>query len=107
MDVLEIFGAIMLVFGFFFFFVGVVGIVRLPDVHSRLHASGKVATLGFFGLLVGGGFLFPEFIPRLILLGLFYLMSAPTASHVIALTERKLRLEKEQLGETGQQAGQQ
>ncbi|MEL6269852.1 MAG: monovalent cation/H(+) antiporter subunit G [Chloroflexota bacterium] len=85
--IFQILGGVMLVLGLFFFMVGVVGIIRLPDVKSRLHASGKVATLGFFGLLIGGGLLFPAMLPRLLLLGLFYLISAPAASHVIAVSE--------------------
>jgi multicomponent Na+:H+ antiporter subunit G len=83
-----IIGAFMLIFGTFFFIVGVIGILRLPDVYTRLHASGKVATLGLFALLVGGGLITPEFMPRLLLVGLFYLLTAPVASHVIALANR-------------------
>lgn len=83
----EILGGAMMIFGLFFFVVGVIGILRLPDVYSRLHASGKVATLGLFGVLIGGGLLNPSLMPRLLLLGLFFLLTAPAASHVIALTE--------------------
>ncbi len=87
--ILQILGGAIVLLGLFFFIVGVVGIIRLPDVYSRLHASGKVATLGLFGLLVGGGLVMPSLMPRLILLGLFFLLTAPAASHVIALTDRK------------------
>lgn len=84
----EIVGSGMLIFGLFFFVVGIVGIIRLPDAYSRLHASGKVATLGLFGLLVGGGILMPSLFPRLLLLGLFFLLTAPTVSHVIAVADQ-------------------
>ncbi|MEM6282175.1 MAG: monovalent cation/H(+) antiporter subunit G [Chloroflexota bacterium] len=87
--ILQILSGVMMVFGLFFFFVGVVGVIRLPDVKSRLHASGKVATLGFFGLLIGGGLLMPALLPRLLLLGAFYLLSAPAASHVIAVSQQE------------------
>ncbi len=83
-----IIASIALLFGLFFFIVGVVGIIRLPNVYSRLHASGKVATLGMFSLLIGGSFVIPSLMPRLLLLGLFFLVSGPTASHVIALSNR-------------------
>ena len=89
MSILEILGGAGLLFGLFFYVLGVYGIMVFPDAYSRLHASGKVATLGLFGLLVGGGFLMPSLFPRLLLLGLFFLMAAPAASHVIALMERK------------------
>lgn len=88
MGILEILGGVFVLLGVFFFVVGIIGVIRLPDVYSRLHASGKVATLGIFGLLLGGGMLMPELMPRLILLGLFFLLTAPAASHVIALTNR-------------------
>ncbi|MDK3161424.1 monovalent cation/H(+) antiporter subunit G [Kamptonema cortianum] len=90
----EILGGLVILLGLFFFCVGVLGIFRLPDVHSRLHASGKVATLGLFGVLLGGGVLMPEFFPRLLLLGLFFILSAPAASHVIALIDRSPKAEQ-------------
>ncbi|MDI6799724.1 MAG: monovalent cation/H(+) antiporter subunit G [Actinomycetota bacterium] len=37
--------------GLFFFFVGVLGLVRLPDVYCRLHAGTKCDTLGLGGIL--------------------------------------------------------
>lgn len=39
--------------GIFFFVVGAVGIVRMPDTYHRLHAATKCSTLGLIGLLVG------------------------------------------------------
>jgi multicomponent Na+:H+ antiporter subunit G len=46
----------MLVIGVFFNAVGVLGILRFPDVYSRLHAETKTTTLGtiFTSLSVGG-----------------------------------------------------
>jgi len=32
--------------GFFFIFAGTVGLLRLPDIYTRMHASGKCDTLG-------------------------------------------------------------
>jgi multicomponent Na+:H+ antiporter subunit G len=85
---MAIIGGVFLIIGIFFFIVGIVGILRLPDVYTRLHASGKVATVGLFSLLLGGGLIMPEFLPRLLLVGLFFLLTAPAASHVIALADR-------------------
>jgi multicomponent Na+:H+ antiporter subunit G len=70
--------------GTFFSLVGVVGIIRLPDVYSRIHASGKVATMGIFGLLIGTAALMPEALLKLLGLGVFLLISSPVASHAIA-----------------------
>jgi multicomponent Na+:H+ antiporter subunit G len=77
-------GLLFIALGVFFSTVGVVGIVRLPDVYSRIHASGKVATLGIFGLLIGTALLLPETTFKLFGLGLFLLITSPVASHAIA-----------------------
>jgi multicomponent Na+:H+ antiporter subunit G len=82
--VVEILGLLLIGFGVFFSLVGVIGIIRLPDVYSRIHASGKVSTLGIFGLLAGTAILMPETTLKLLGLGLFLLISAPVASHAIA-----------------------
>ncbi len=74
-----------LIFGVFFSIVGTVGIIRLPDAYNRLHASGKVGTLGLFGLITGAGLLMPSSALKLILLSLFVIMTAPVASHAIGV----------------------
>ncbi|MFP4324160.1 MAG: monovalent cation/H(+) antiporter subunit G [Anaerolineales bacterium] len=88
---LEMVGAVFILFGVFFNFIAVLGVLRLPDAYTRLHASGKVATLGFFGLLVGVSFLEPSMAPRAIALGLFAVAVAPVVSHVIALSEQRFQ----------------
>lgn len=88
---MEFIGIVFLLFGVFFCSVGVLGVIRMPDVYSRLHASGKVATLGLFGLLVGAAFLMPSTTLKVIALGLFILMASPVASHAIAASEYRRR----------------
>lgn len=85
----QIAGSIFLIGGLFFCTVGVLGIVRFPDVYSRIHASGKVSSLGIIGLLIGTGILMPATALELIVLGLFVLVSAPVASHSIALAAHR------------------
>jgi multicomponent Na+:H+ antiporter subunit G len=87
---MEILGVIALWFGIFFSFVGIVGIIRLPDVYSRLHSSGKVSTLGVFGLLVASAILLPSTAVKAIVLGGFLILTAPVASHLIALAAHRL-----------------
>lgn len=81
---LELLGVIALFFGLFFCGVGVLGVIRMPDALTRLHASGKVATLGLFGLLVGAALLMPAASLRILALGLFVLLTSPVATHAIA-----------------------
>lgn len=44
---------VLLAVGAFFFFAGTVGLLRFPDVYTRLHASTKADNLGL-GFLVAG-----------------------------------------------------
>ncbi len=82
----QIIGSFFMVGGLFFCAVGVLGIMRFRDVYTRIHASGKVSSLGIIGILIGTGFLMPETAPELVVLGLFLLVSSPVASHAIGLS---------------------
>ena len=81
---IELLGVAALLFGLFFCAVGVLGVIRMPDALTRLHASGKVAILGLFGILVGAGLIMPSAGLRLLALGLFVLLTSPVATHAIA-----------------------
>jgi multicomponent Na+:H+ antiporter subunit G len=98
----EIIGVLLIAVGVFFCTVGVVGIMRMPDVYSRIHASGKVATLGIFGLLLGTAFLVPESTLKLLGLGIFLLVTSPVASHASAAYRsgvKMARFERDDLAE--------
>jgi len=100
---LEILGVTALIFGLFFCAVGVLGVIRLPDTLTRLHASGKVATLGVFGLLLGAALLMPSTALRLLALGLFVLLTSPVATHAIAASVYRRREVLDQLGQQPEQ----
>jgi multicomponent Na+:H+ antiporter subunit G len=72
--------------GAFFFFVGTVGILRLPDFYSRTHAATKCDTVGagsiFLGLMLMQGF--GTVTLKLIAITMLLLLSSPTAGHAIA-----------------------
>jgi len=62
-----------------------IGIVRLPDVYIRMHAATKVGTLGS-GLIMAGvavHFGDPAVILRCVLIGVFLMLTAPIAAHMI------------------------
>lgn len=85
----QIAGLLFMLGGLFFCAVGVLGIVRFPDVYSRIHASGKVSSLGIIGILIGTACLMPEAALELIVLGIFLVVSSPVASHAIALAAHR------------------
>ena len=80
-----------LILGLVFFTGGCVGIVRLPDFYTRLHAAGKMDTLG--SLLVMFGLALFCAVPltlsalvtalKLMLIIVFIFLSSPTATHSI------------------------
>lgn len=89
MPITEILGIIALIIGVFFCVVGIIGMLRLPDVYSRIHAVGKVSVLGVVGLLIGAAFLMPSITPKVVVFTLFLVITSPVASHAIANTAHK------------------
>lgn len=75
-----------LLLGVFDVLVGMIGLIRLPDVYNRLHATTKIATTGAFfvllSILIYDGF--TSFGLKAITVGIFLLMTAPVAGHVIS-----------------------
>lgn len=75
----------LIVLGLLVMTLGVYGVVRLPDVYTKLHASGKAAFLGVSALLVaaalGGD---PAILARVVLVVAALALTTPVAAHVIA-----------------------
>lgn len=75
----------LVVFGVFIMTVGVYGMIRLPDTYTRLHATSKAVVFGVISLLaaslVTGD---PEIVYRVILIGVFLVLTTPVSAHVIA-----------------------
>jgi len=74
------------ILGLFFVTFGVIGLMRFPDLYTRIHPAGKAGTAGvlsiFIGLMIYSGF--TALTLRLVLITLFILITSPVASHVIA-----------------------
>ena len=74
--------------GTLFTVVAAVGVVRLPDVYSRLHAASKSSTLGVMMMVLGTFFYFwytDNLIDaKLFLAILFIFITAPVAAHVVS-----------------------
>ncbi|MBM7569584.1 monovalent cation/H(+) antiporter subunit G [Aquibacillus albus] len=78
---------ICLIVGTFFILSTSIGILRFPDVFTRLHAATKAATLGVSGIMIGA-FIFlyveHEIVSGKLILGMiFVLLTAPVSGHVI------------------------
>jgi len=75
----------LILVGLFFTAVAAVGLIRLPDLYTRAHATSKADTLGTVLTLAGIALTFGTNVPRakLIILALFLLITTPTATHAI------------------------
>ncbi len=83
-EVLDWIAVILLLLGALLSFAAGVGLVRFPDLLSRLHTAAKPQILGLVLISVGLGLrLFPDSrIGILFLVVLFQILTVPVASHI-------------------------
>jgi len=83
---------LLVVVGTFFLLVGTVGLIRLPTVYNRMHATSKATTLGA-GMIALGGFVFygpgGDGLMALVTLGVLFL-TAPTGAHMISRAAQRM-----------------
>lgn len=77
--------------GMFFLTVGTIGLMRLPNVYNRMHATSKATTLGTASVFLAG---FVHFGPGgaglTSLVGIVFLfLTVPTGTHMISRAAKK------------------
>lgn len=86
----ELLISVLLLIGGFFVLVGSIGLSRLPDFYTRLHAPTKATTLGMGGILIASMILMSHEQGFLslheLLITLFLLITAPVTAHMLAKT---------------------
>jgi multicomponent Na+:H+ antiporter subunit G len=84
--------ALLVVVGLFFLGVGAVGLLRLPDVYNRMHATSKATTLGAASVFLAGFVHFgPQGAGLVSLVGILFLfLTAPTGSHMISRAAQRM-----------------
>ncbi len=81
---------ILIALDLLFALAGVIGMLRMPDTFCRMQSSTNVATFGVLGVIIAGilysfGVLGNgEMGVKLIVLGIFYIVTNPIGSHAIA-----------------------
>jgi|TARA_Y100000994_G_C15461211_1_gene346921 multicomponent Na+:H+ antiporter subunit G len=92
--VLDIITSICFFVGSLSIIIGACGLIKLPDVFSRIHAAGMIDTGGtaFFllGMILQAGWSLITF--KLILIGIFIFFTSPVTSHVTANLARQKNL---------------
>ncbi len=75
-----------LVAGGFFSVVGALGLVRMPNFYTRMHAASVIETLGagliLLGLALQAGLTLIT--AKLLIIGLLIFFTSPTATHALA-----------------------
>ena len=81
--------------GSFFLLVGTIGLLRLPDVYNRLHATSKATTIGAASMFLAGFVYYgPGGTGLTSLVGIVFLfLTAPTGGHVIARAAHRMGVE--------------
>ncbi|KAB2845332.1 MAG: monovalent cation/H(+) antiporter subunit G [Burkholderiales bacterium] len=77
---------VCLIAGGFFCLVGAIGLLRMPDFYTRMHAASVTDTLGagliLLGLMLQAG---PTLVAvKLLMVGLLLFFTAPAAAHALA-----------------------
>ncbi len=91
MSMTDIFTILLLTAGAFFFLAGTIGLLRFPDVYTRLHALTKADNLGL-GLLLAGLALQAEswtVVAKLLLIWLLILLASSSVAHLVARTAQQ------------------
>lgn len=78
--------AFLLLAGSLFALVAALGVVRLPDLYTRMHAASKAGTVGSGLLLFAAGVASGEVsvFARALAGFVFFLLTAPVAAHLLA-----------------------
>lgn len=94
---LDILLSLLILIGAGFTLVGSLGLLRLRDFYSRLHAPTKASTLGVGSLLIASAAFFSVREPGLslheVLVTLFLFITAPVGAHLMAKAALHRRLQ--------------
>ena len=83
---IDILSGIFLAGGAFFCLVGGIGLIRMPDFYTRMHAASVTETLGaglmLVGMMLHAGLTLVT--AKLIIVGLLIFLASPASSHALA-----------------------
>jgi multicomponent Na+:H+ antiporter subunit G len=83
---LDIGSWVLIAAGGFFCVAGAFGMIRMPDVYTRMHAAGVIDPFGvcliFVGLMIQSGFTLVT--AKLLFLSILLLFTSPVACHALA-----------------------
>jgi multicomponent Na+:H+ antiporter subunit G len=90
----EMIAAVLLIAGALFCVIGTIGVLRFPDLFTRMHSAGITDTLGallvLVGLMVLAGWSLAT--AKLLFILAFLWMTSPTVTHTLAQAARHGRV---------------
>jgi multicomponent Na+:H+ antiporter subunit G len=83
MIVRDVLAAVFLLAGALFCLIGAIGVLRFPDVPTRLQAATKPQTVGLLLVLAGAAVrVKPEYAAGIVLVAIFQVMTAPVLAQL-------------------------
>ncbi|WP_323040704.1 Na+/H+ antiporter subunit G [Gemmobacter sp.] len=109
MLIMEIVVSALIVMAGVFGLVGSWGLIRLPDLMTRLHAPTKATTLGVGGVLIASMIYFAVFMDQFsfheLMITLFLFLTAPISANLLAKAHMLREERPEALPPTGEGCG--
>lgn len=94
-EIADIASWILIVLGSFFIVTGATGMLRMPDLYTRMHAASVIDTLGaallIAGLILQAGFTLVT--AKLLFVLLLFFFTGPVAAHALAQAALHARVE--------------
>lgn len=77
---------VLVLIGAGFALVATIGVIRLPDIYSRMHAASKAGTVGSGAMLIAIAVLAGDVatVTRALAAVAFFLLTAPVSAHLLA-----------------------
>ncbi|MDF1607304.1 monovalent cation/H(+) antiporter subunit G [Hoeflea sp. YIM 152468] len=85
-DIATLISAALLLIGALFALVAAIGLLRLPDLYTRMHAASKAGTMGSCLMLVALAINAPDVgtMSRALAGVVFFLLTTPVSAHLLA-----------------------
>lgn len=82
----EIVSGVLLIIGASFNLIAAIGILRFPDIYTRMHAASKTGTLGSGVMMIAIAVASAEFdvVTRALAGVVFFVLTAPLSAHLLA-----------------------
>ena len=89
---MQVIGSTLVLLGAVLHFSAGLGMLRMPDVYTRMQAGTKASTLGNMLVLAGLAFYHPGWGLKLLISVYFVLMTNPISSHALARAAYGMRI---------------